>query len=191
MQSSEHQCTQVVPAWTGFNQSISKVSPAVTTVAYLLIIPSPAHEWDTIFTVLLRCKRIALKLGQKTTVVTFDEALNCKAKELVWANPLPLTDIVIRLGGFHAAKNYLGAIGKHMEDSGLFDAWTESGLYNECTANKILAGQSWNRAVRGHKLTLEAVWRILLKEFRAWQTQKLNTSFEDLVPFGSRNKVSI
>lgn len=138
-QNTEH---QVVPSWTGFNQTVKEVSPPVTTVAYLPIVPAPVHTWDTIFNVLLRCKQIALKLNKATTVVTFDEALCCKGTELVLAHPLELSDVVIRLGGFHSAQNYLGAIGKHMEDSELFDIWDESGVCKESIANNILAGKS-------------------------------------------------
>ena len=141
---------QHVPAWTGFNQIMSAGSKPLTTVAVMPILPAPAHEMDTIMTVLLRCKQISNKLGQPSTVVTFDEALYCKAKELVWSQPEQLDGVIVRLGGFHTAMNYLNAIGTHMQESGLGDVWVESGVYTECTSGKILQGKSWNRAVRAH-----------------------------------------
>ena len=105
--------------------------------------------------VLLRCKSIAEHLNQSHVVLTLDEALYWRAKELVWANS-DLNNFVIRLGGFHIAKNFLAVIGKHMEKSGLSDLWTESGMY-ESTANNVLSGKSWNRGVRAHKLSVEAL----------------------------------
>ena len=111
------------------------------------------------------------------TVVTLDEALYWKAKELQWANPETLAGVIVRLGGFHTAKNFSSIIGKHMEKSGLSDVWIYSGLYSECTAEKILAGKSWNRAIRAHKLTLEALSRLYLSSFKQWQDQKGKTSY--------------
>lgn len=176
---------QHVPAWTGFNQTISNLSKPLTTVAVMPILPAPAHEMDTIMTVLLRCKQISKKLGQPCTVVTFDEALYCKAKELVWSHPEQLDSVIVRLGGFHTAMNYLHAIGTHMQGSGLGDVWVESGVYTECTSVKILQGKSWNRAVRAHKLTMEASWRLLLQKFSAWQTSNGRQSYAQLCDFAA------
>ena len=116
----QHEDSQEIPAWTGFNQSTSDVNPEPTTVGFLPIIQAPAHELDTMMSVLLRCKSIAEHLNQSHVVLTLDEALYWRAKELVWANS-DLNNFVIRLGGFHIAKNFLAVIGKHMEKSGSSD----------------------------------------------------------------------
>ena len=71
---------QVVPAWTVFNQTASNIKAAQSIVGYLPIIQAPAHEMDTMMTVLLRCKDIAKTLSQPWTVVTFDQALYYRAK---------------------------------------------------------------------------------------------------------------
>lgn len=44
--------------WTHFNQVNSKVSPEVTSIGYMPIIQAPAHEYNTLHTV-LRCKYVA------------------------------------------------------------------------------------------------------------------------------------
>ena len=134
------------------------------------IIPAPAHHMDTIHTVLVRCQAITKKLGQADVVITFDEALYCRAKELVWHKPDQFANVIVRLGGFHSAQNYLRAIGQHCTDCGLSDAWVESGVYGECTADRILEGKCWNRAIRAHKLTMEALWRLMWNEFKKWKT---------------------
>ena len=135
--------------------------------------------------VLLRCKSIAEHLNQSHVVLTLDEALYWRAKELVWANS-DLNNFVIRLGGFHIAKNFLAVIGKHMEKSGLSDLWTESGMYGERTANNILSGKSWNRGVRAHKLSLEALWRIFLRSFETWQVENNKTAFTHVASLASK-----
>ena len=63
-------------------------------------------------------------------------------------------------------------IGQHFTDSGLLEVWTESGVYGENTASNIIAAKSYNKAMRAHKLTYEAVWRIYQKLFLDWLHKK-------------------
>lgn len=42
-----------------------------------------------------------------------------RAKEIQWHFPEEFDGMVIRMGGFHIALNYLAVIGKTFEDSGL------------------------------------------------------------------------
>ena len=90
---------------------------------------------------------IASHLQQINTVVTFDQALYCKAKELIWLNPEECKDVIVCLSCFHIALKILQAIGQYLDGSGLTDMWIEAGLYNECTAFKILEGKQWNCAI--------------------------------------------
>jgi hypothetical protein len=73
--------------WTEFNQLLSTNEQDVTTVGYMPILQAPAHEFDTLNTVVKRCMYIAAALGQKHTVITVDQALYCKLVELKWAIP--------------------------------------------------------------------------------------------------------
>ena len=159
---------QQVPSWTGFNHIVSPFESEVSTVGHMPIIPSPADDMDTVYTVLSRCKAVSEKLGQTYTVVTFDQALYCRAKELVWLKSGEFDSVIVRLGGFHSAMNFMKAIGQHMESSGLKDVWIESGVYSENTASHIMNGHAYNKAIRAHKLTLEALWRILSPMFQEW-----------------------
>ena len=68
------------------------------------------------------------------TVITFDKALYCKPKELIWLRPDECRDIVLRLGSFHLIMNFLRAIGQYIEGSGKREVWTESLVYGEVTA---------------------------------------------------------
>ena len=68
---------------------------------YMPIIQSPAHELDTLNTVVLRCKYIANALGQQQVVLTVDEALYCKLMELKWAKKDYQKFLIVRLGGLH------------------------------------------------------------------------------------------
>lgn len=148
---------QGIPSWSGFNRSITSVSPDITTTGFLPIIQQPAHKNK----VIPRCMDITKHLGQKNTVITVDQALYCKLKELVWLKDPVFSTVVVRLGGgLHIALNFLKCIGHHMESAGLEDIWIEGGLYNENTTQAILSGKMYNHAVRAHKLTFEALWRV-------------------------------
>jgi len=53
-------------------------------------------------------------------------------------------------------------IGKHVQSSGLQEAWVEGNLLGPTTAEKVMAGKSHDKGMRAHKITVQAMWRILL-----------------------------
>ncbi len=148
--------------WTNFNQKLSTVDAEVTTIGYMPIIQSPAHELDTLNTVVLRCKHVANALGQQHVILTVDEALYCKLMELKWANNLNF--LVVRLGGLHTILAFFKVIGKHMNSSGRLEAWIESNVLGPKAGENVVSGKSYARGVRVHKLTLQAMWRILMPQ---------------------------
>ena len=106
--------SNAVPAWTGFNQVTTLDENEQCSVGHMPLINALAHENNTLWTVLMRSLRISevMNPGQ-STVITLDQQLYCKAKELQWANPEQCKTIFLRLGGFHIANNFMGVIGKH------------------------------------------------------------------------------
>ena len=150
--------------WTHFNQKNSTVDPPLTTVGYMPIIQAPAHEFDTLNTVVQCCKYVANTLGQQYVVLTVDEALYCKLMELKWAKQDYQNFLIVRLGGLHIAMNFLKVIGKHIESSGLLDAWTESNILGPRAAEQVLAGKSYSRGMHVHKITLQAMWRLIMPQ---------------------------
>lgn len=159
---------QMIPAWTGFNQIVSTFQSEPSEVGYMPIIPAPADDMDTVFTVLTKCQAISQSLGQRNTIITFDEALYFRAKEICWLKPHCFENVIIRLGGFHILMTFMKCIGKHMDSSGLKDIWVESGVFGENSTTHMLTGHAYNKAVRGHKLTFEVLWRILWPKFLSW-----------------------
>ena len=85
-----------------------------------------------------------MALNQETTVITVDAAIYMKAKEIQWRMPDKFKDIIIRMGGFHMALNFMAVIGKLYSGSGLKELLIESEIYNECTDTKVLYGKSYN-----------------------------------------------
>ena len=55
-----------------------------------------------------------------------------------------------------------------MNGSGLEEIWVESGLLGPCTIKQVLSGKAYNEAVRCHKLSLQALWQILVPSLLAF-----------------------
>ena len=70
--------------------------------------------------------------------------------------------LIPRLGGLHVSMNFLKALGYHMNGSGLDVVWGEMGLLGPGAVELVLAGKAYNKAMRAHKLTLQALWRLLM-----------------------------
>ena len=102
-----------------FNRVQSTPSPELTSIGYLPIVQAPAHELDTLHTVVLRCKQVARQLGQHYVVITVDQALYWRLMELKWAIDDYQDILVVRLGGVHTAMIFLQVIGKHVQSSRL------------------------------------------------------------------------
>ena len=80
-------------------------------------------------------------------VVTLDEQLYSKAKELQWENPEVCSKIFLRLGSFQTAKNFMKAIGQHYTNSGLQSVLAESSVFGDNTASNNMAAKSYNRTI--------------------------------------------
>lgn len=159
---------QQIPGWSGFNQMFDKSDQRRTIIGPLPIINATAHEFDTLWTATLRCFAMSKAVKATYTVITLDEALYCKAKMLQWSKNNECKSLVLMLGGFHTQMCFSKVIGKFMQSSGLSDIWCESEVLGESTATNVLHGKLWNRVIRTHKLTYEALWRILWPLMTEW-----------------------
>ena len=116
-------------------------------------------------------------MGQQHTVITVDQALYCKLMQLKWSYPAYQDTLIPRLGGLHIQMTFEKVIGQHMKDSGLLDTWVseECDILGPGVAEQVLAGKKHKKAMRAHKLTLQALWRINLPQFLQWlETQDEN-----------------
>lgn len=59
--------------------------------------------------------------------------------------PQRYKQLVVRLGGFHLAENFLGCIGFMMKEGGIEDILVEADICKRGTANKIIAGKDYYR----------------------------------------------
>ena len=104
--------------------------------------------------------------------LAMDEGLNNKAKMLQWEKTEEFKNVIIILGGFRSQTTFTKVIGKYLESSGMSDIWAESQVFGEITAGNILKGKLWNRVLREHKLSYEALWRVLWPLLIKWTQEK-------------------
>ena len=113
-------------------------------VGPLPIVNAPGHEYETLWTVILRCKAMTRLRNGKYMIITMDEGLYNKAKMLQWAKMEEFKNVIVVLGGFHTQMTFTKVIGKYLESSGISDIWTESEVFGETTAENIIKGKLWN-----------------------------------------------
>ncbi|CAB4003577.1 Hypothetical predicted protein [Paramuricea clavata] len=163
---------QSIPGWSGFNAITYPSLPVETVTGYHPMINAESSNFSTLYTLMKLAQKICNTLGQCDSVVPFDLALYAKAKQLQMKYPEEFQSTVIRMGGFHIALNYLSLLGKKYAQSGLEDMLIESGVYAVGTTSVIMLGKSYNRGIRAHKLTMEALFRLLWQAFVEWLTRE-------------------
>ena len=159
---------QAIPSWAGFNAILYPEMPIVSNVGYCPMVNGSSNDYSIIYTVLKHAQKISATMGQADTVITFDLAIYSKAKEIQWRFPDEFADVVVRLGGFHIALNFLSLLGKKFADSGLDDLLIESGVYAAGSTSALMKGKSYNRGIRAHKLCLEVFFRLKWNAFLVW-----------------------
>lgn len=152
---------QNIPSWSAVNAKLENQPIIKTSIGYLPLWDSSPTDYSTVYTVMSSLVSIMDHLGQKDTVITFDQAIYKVAKEIQWQRADEFDHTVIRMGGFHIILNFMGALGKMCDSAGLRELLVESGLYSETTASNIMKGKQYNRGIRAHKLILEALFQCL------------------------------
>ena len=108
------------PNWTGFNTLLqSREIPVLSKVGYLPVINAPPTEMSTINAILKKSKEIANRLCIPYACLVFDESIYAKIQEMRWKDTDYLNKFIVRLGEFHMAMSFCGAIGKLFKDAGL------------------------------------------------------------------------
>ena len=97
-----------------------------------------------IYTVPKHAQAISAIVGQTDTVITFDQASYTKAKQLQWR--LSDEKVIIRVGGFHIAPNYLALMGEKYASSGVDDLLVESGVYGAGGVSALMKGKAYKHS---------------------------------------------
>ena len=115
-----------------YNSLVNKVLP-VTRVGAHPLLPAPAHEWNTLLTVLMRRSVSAKVVGpERKTVISLDMGLYLPAKKLQMARD-DMKHLILRPGELHIVMAMLRTIGSYIENSEIDMFWIESELYGPST----------------------------------------------------------
>lgn len=129
----------------------------------------PPSNYDIINTVLHFVSKKCSTLNQNICVVTFDQPLYIKTRYVVTKIP-KLSNIIVRLGGFHLLMSYMGFIGYIMAGSGLKEVL--STIYTPITSDKMLTVHAYSRVVRRHILVHLALSNIILQSIEISDEEK-------------------
>ena len=127
----ENANSQPVPGWTGFHALISSKINEPTVLGYCRSVPAPPTDVNVVLTMMVNVEKMLTKTDQRNPVLTVDESIYEIAKKIQFQVSPQLDHMVIRLGGFHRAKNFIGVIGRRMEESGFGEILEDSGLFGE------------------------------------------------------------
>ena len=134
-------------------------------MAYCHLIAAPPTQMDTVYTMLVCTVGMTKHIQQEISLIVVDQAIYAKAIEITWKHSDEFRSVMLRLGAFHIAYNFLAVIGKRFEGSGLHDLLLESGVVAEGSISGVLTGRHYNRAVRVHKLVMGALHRLRFQNF--------------------------
>ncbi|CAC5408764.1 unnamed protein product [Mytilus coruscus] len=129
---------------------------------------SKPNDMATVYTAMKKCLDMSNDAGQDYAIQTFDQQLYAIAQQVKWSKPDIFNRHILRLGGFHSLSCFLASIGKLWADGGLRDLLVDSGVYAGNTAELMLNGKEFNRAVRGFTLVFEALQVLFISAFIHW-----------------------
>ena len=157
-----------ITSWSGYHSILFPDIPGADNIGYCPLIEGSSTDFSTIHTVLKHAQAISAIFGQTDTDITFDLASYIKAKQLQWRFSAEFSKVIIRVGGFHIAPNYLAVMRKKYAGSGLDDPLVESGVYGAGGVSALMKGKAYNCGARAHKLLMEAFFRLLWQAFLNW-----------------------
>ena len=154
-----------IPGWTAYNSLLSK-SMSLTCVNTPPLLAAPAHEWQTLLTILKQAQDISTKVvgPERKTVVTLDLGLYKPAKQLQMARQ-DCSHLILRPGELHMVMAHLRTIGSYIDSSGLDLCWIEGDLYGSATVKQILEGKHVKRGIAAHLTTLQALFTLYAEAF--------------------------
>ena len=83
----EKRPSQTVPSWTVYHATITTKQTSIkSAIGYCPMIPAPATNFDTVYSMMKYFQRLFSALGQQWTYMTYDEAIYCKAQMIKLRN---------------------------------------------------------------------------------------------------------
>lgn len=133
--------------WKGFMKTVHPANTKSKSLIEILpVLDADPNSYTAIHTTLLNCVNQSDTNPGAPIIVTFDFPLWIRATEIVLSLKMP---IVVRLGGFHLLKSFLGSVGHVMSGSGIEDAIKlVFPLIGDSTVSHIMSGGAYYKALR-------------------------------------------
>ena len=147
-----------------------------SVVEYMPPLNVSINETSTVNHILETSLAASAEAGQAYTIVTFDLAVARKAYSLVWQFPDKFSNVIVRMGVFHTICSIFGTLGKLLRGSGFSEIVIEANICASGSLEKVLSGKHYNRALRVHKIVMEALERLLLRMFEEREDKSLDVS---------------
>ena len=163
-----------ISPWAQYHMKVSMdtLPQKVSTVAFNPILMAPPNDPSTVYTTLIRLKEAASSLGHSHIPICFDMGLLTKALEIVWANTVEFSEVVLLEGGMHFLMSVFSGIGFLYGDAGIKELLQDSGVFAGGTTQQILAGRDVDRAMYAFRLTDEVLNYRFVMQFRRWCEEK-------------------
>jgi 5'-3' exonuclease len=148
-----------MPSWSGMMQMVLEGdTQGVSDITFLPMIDLNPSDLNCIFSTLMFVSKEASRYN-RTTIITFDQPLYWKA--VMMTSSEECSNIIVRLGAFHAEMSFLGSIGRIMSGSGLREILEL--IYAPNAVSHMLSGKAVSRAVRAMML-LDTALQCMLNE---------------------------
>ena len=136
-------------------------SKSQTTVDYGPRYPRPPTNAGVVQASVYNFMSLTNYLGQGTTVITGDQPVYEILMNIKKKYPERYGNILMRLGGFHVAVNFMGAVGYLMKGCGIQELLVEGSAYNKGTAEEVLNCKDYYKTFRFHLLLNKAITGLL------------------------------
>ncbi|CAC5380090.1 unnamed protein product [Mytilus coruscus] len=138
---------------------------------------NPSDESCIYTTLHFVCKES--KKNKCTPILTFDQPLYWKAITILQNEPTTssLKSFVLKLGGFHTERTFIGSIGYLMSGSGLMNIFET--VYASTAVSHMLSGKAFAWAVRGNFLVDTALTALILSIIYGIPVPKIEVNSEE------------
>lgn len=166
-----------LPGLSAFCAGVS-THHAASNIGYLFLIPASPTDPAIMTDEMDRLVKISKSLGDKYTVITGDQATYELARTIRDKHPEQFGNVVLLLGGFHLAHNYLKAICKIVRESGAEDILVLSGLCTAGTARKMFGEKAeYYQTLHAIRLLSEVMWRLYWDAFETWASEQVTSQW--------------
>lgn len=179
------ECHEKCNEWTAYTsnnffETITPLASKHTKITFGPFYPEPPTTPDVVQTSMEYFCKVSRHLNQTSTVITCDQAIYDIVKAINDKLPEIFGNVVLILGGFHIAQNFLRTIGFFLKNSGFQELLLRSEICNTLNfAQGILNAKNFYKTIECHSLISEAIFSILFDAFTKWLEEEEHTEVLD------------